>query len=173
MFDGPGREHDEAECGVLQFTRSLQHLGLIGVLCGMGAPRIGRWVEREFWQEVRAGASTATAADTVGVSLPTAARWFVQGGGMPTMSLSEPSGRYLSQAERDDIACWVHAGCSVREIGRRLGRPASTVSRELRRNGPPCGVHRGYRAATAQARADVRARRPTPAKLPTAGPLRE
>jgi IS30 family transposase len=51
-----------------------------------------------------------------------------------------------------------------REIARRLGRPASTVSREVRRNSPAAGP-RGYRAVAAQVRAEERARRPKTAKL--------
>ena len=42
------------------------------------------------------------------------------------------SGRYLSLAEREEIALLNVQGHSIREIGRRLGRAASTISRELR-----------------------------------------
>ena len=31
-------------------------------------------------------------------------RWFREGGGMPAMTLAEPSGRYLSFVEREEIA---------------------------------------------------------------------
>jgi IS30 family transposase len=41
----------------------------------------------------------------------------------------------LSLAERVRIDLWRQEGRSIREIGRRLGRPASTISRELARNG--------------------------------------
>jgi IS30 family transposase len=58
-----------------------------------------------------------------------------------------------------------------REIARRLGRPASTVSREVGRNSPAAGP-RGYRAVAAQVRAEERARRPRPAKLAVNGELR-
>jgi transposase, IS30 family len=55
----------------------------------------------------------------------------------------------------------VAAGESLRGIGARLGRPVSTISREVARNG--CrGV---YRALAAQAQADARAARPKTAKL--------
>jgi len=43
-------------------------------------------------------------------------------------------GRYLSFAEREEIALLRVQGCSMREVARRLGRTASTISRELRRN---------------------------------------
>jgi len=50
----------------------------------------------------------------------------------------------------------------VREMARRLGRAASTVSRELRRN---ADAPYYYRASTAHARAHARASRPKIAKL--------
>jgi len=37
----------------------------------------------------------------------------------------------LSQAEREQIFLWLHNGMSMREIGRRLGRTHTTISREL------------------------------------------
>ena len=44
------------------------------------------------------------------------------------------SGRYLSFAEREDIALLKAQRLGVREIARRTGRDPSTISRELRRN---------------------------------------
>jgi transposase len=84
---------------------------------------------------------------------------------MAPLSLAAPSGRYLSFAEREEIALLRAEGCRVREIGRRLGRSPSTISRELRRNAATRGGGFTYRATTAQWHADVRARRPKPAKL--------
>jgi IS30 family transposase len=78
------------------------------------------------------------------------------------------SGRVLSLAEREEISRGVAAGSSLRSIANRLGRAASTVSRELRRNG---GLRR-YRAATADRRAWDRALRPRRCKLATHEPLR-
>lgn len=37
----------------------------------------------------------------------------------------------LSQAEREQIFLWLHEGISMREIGKRLGRNHTTISREL------------------------------------------
>jgi IS30 family transposase len=62
----------------------------------------------------------------------------------------------LKVVEREEISRGVAAGLSIREIARRLGRAASTVSREIRRNG---GRQR-YRAAQADAHAWRRACRP-------------
>lgn len=73
------------------------------------------------------------------------------------------SGRYLSLVEREEIA--LLKGHSMHEIGRRLGRAASTVSRELRRNAATRGGGLEYRATTAQWHADRSARRPKPSKL--------
>jgi IS30 family transposase len=73
------------------------------------------------------------------------------------------SGRYLSVAEREEIAVGVAAGRSFRQIAAGLGRAVSTVSREVARNG-----YRGryrYRGVAAQAQADFRARRPKTARL--------
>jgi IS30 family transposase len=53
----------------------------------------------------------------------------------------------------------------VREIARRLGRSASTISRELRRNAATRGGTLQYRASTAQWKAERAAQRPKPAKL--------
>jgi IS30 family transposase len=84
---------------------------------------------------------------------------------MPSVTLAAPSGRYLSFAEREEIALLRVAGCGVREVARRLGRSPSTISRELRRNAATRSGRLGYRATTAQWHADRRARRPKPAKL--------
>jgi IS30 family transposase len=122
-------------------------------------------LRRRFWRLIAAGASTDAAARAVGVDRRTGRTWFGEAGGMPPMSLAEPKGRYLSFAEREEIALDRAAGLGIREIARRLGRSPSTISRELARgclNRRPRGR---YRASLAQARADARARRPKPAKL--------
>jgi IS30 family transposase len=77
----------------------------------------------------------------------------------------------LSFAEREEIALLKARGLGVRAIARRVGRSPSTISRELARAQGFHGVgnrHRPvYRASTAQADADAKARRPKPAKLAT------
>src|SRR5207248_2619045 len=54
---------------------------------------------------------------------------------------------HLSSMEREEISRAVALGCGVRLIAWQLGRSASTVSRELRRNAER-PTH--YRATTAQ-----------------------
>jgi IS30 family transposase len=82
------------------------------------------------------------------------------------------SGRYLSFADREEIALWRAQGHGVREIARRLGRAASTISRELRRNAATRSGGLDYRATTAQWHAERAARRPKPAKLAVNAALR-
>ncbi|MFF4534528.1 IS30 family transposase [Streptomyces sp. NPDC001407] len=86
---------------------------------------------------------------------------------------AEVSGRYLSFAEREDVAIWHAQGVSGREIARRLGRAPSTVSRELRRNASTRTYKLDYRASTAQWHAERRARRPKTAKLVSNPRLRD
>jgi transposase, IS30 family len=88
------------------------------------------------------------------------------------VSAPPPSGRYLSLAEREQIALSRVRGDGVREIARQLSRAASTISRELRRNAATRGGGFEYRAITAQWHADRAARRPKPAKLAIHAALR-
>ena len=138
----------------------------------------GRWgfprrVEREFWRRIGQGLRTVEAAETVGVSEVIGGRWFREGGGMPPMTLVEPTGRYLSFVEREEIAILRAQAHGPREIGRRLGRDASTISRELRRNAATRSRNPGYRATTAQWKAEIAAKRPKEVKLVTNPRLRE
>jgi len=91
---------------------------------------------------------------------------------MPSVSQAPLSGRFLSFAEREELALARARGCGVREIARQLGRSPSTISRELRRNAATRGGYLEYRASTAQWHADRRARRPKPAKLAVNAELR-
>ena len=121
---------------------------------------------------IAAGVTTEDAAAAVGVSTPVAARWFRHAGGMPPISLDEPTGRYLSFAEREEIALLKAQDHGVREIARRIGRDPSTISRELRRNAATRAGQRVYRAGVAQWKAQQAAKRPKPAKLATNPRLR-
>jgi IS30 family transposase len=146
----------------------------------LGRPRLRNEIRRVFWRQIREGASTEVAAAAAGVSVGAAGTWFAEAGGMAPMKLSEPSGRYLSFAEREEIAVLLAQRRSIRHIARRIGRSPSTISREVARNTAREMSYRGgrprldrYRASTAQAAAEARARRPKPAKLAVDRRLRE
>ena len=138
-----------------------------------GRPDPSRAVQRQFWRLIATGITSAEAAIAVGVSVPVGMRWFRHAGGMPPISLSEPSGRYLSFEEREEIAILNAQDQSVREIARRIGRDPATISRELRRNAATRSGKLEYRATVAQWKAQQAAKRPKPAKLATNAKLRE
>lgn len=116
---------------------------------------------------------TEDAAAEAGVSSPVGFRWFRHAGGVNPRLAQSVSGRYLSSAEREEIALFRAQGAGVREIARRIGRSASTISRELRRNASTRSYWLDYKASTAQWHAERRARRPKVAKLVVNDRLRE
>ena len=143
-----------------------------------GRPPVGRREDRQrFWAAIAAGCSSEAAAADARVSPVVGVRWFRESGGMPpshlTLSYPPLSGRYLSFSEREQIALFRVQRHGVREIARRLGRAASTISRELRRNAATRSGGLEYRAATAQWHADRATRRPKLAKLATHAALRQ
>ena len=131
-----------------------------------GRPPVARREDRQrFWAAIARGVFSEDAAAAAGVSPAVGSRWFRDGGGMPPISQAPLSGRYLSFAEREEIAILKGRDCGVREIARQLGRSPSTISRELRRNAATRGGRLDYRATNAQWHADRRSRRPKVAKL--------
>lgn len=78
-----------------------------------------------------------------------------------------PGGR-LTLQDRQQIALGLTDGLAYAEVARRLGRPTSTITREVLRNGGPAG----YRADLAQRATQRRTqrRRPAPAGGPEAIP---
>jgi IS30 family transposase len=129
-------------------------------------------VQREFWRLIATGITTVEASAGVGVSWPVGARWFRHAGGMPPLSLADPTARYLSFAEREEIALLRAQGAGVREIARQLGRDPGTISRELRRNAATRSGKQDYRALVAQWKAQQAAKRPKSAKLASNDKLR-
>jgi IS30 family transposase len=130
-------------------------------------------VERVFWRLIALGKSSEEAAAEVGVSWPVGSRWFRHAGGMPPLDLAEPTGRYLSFHEREELALLKAQGLGVRAIARELTRDPGTISRELRRNAATRGGRPEYRASVAQWKAQTAARRPKPAKLVTTPRLQD
>jgi Helix-turn-helix domain len=131
-----------------------------------GRPPVARREHRKrFWEAIARGLSSEEAGVASGLSPAVGTRWFREAGGMRSISLAPLSARFLSFAEREEIAVLHAAQRSVRDIGRNLGRSPSTISRELRRNAATRGGQLQYRAIAAQWHADRRAQRPKPAKL--------
>jgi IS30 family transposase len=135
-----------------------------------GRPPAAKRSELErFWLGIEQGMASEDAALAAGMSQPVGSRLFREAGGMPPAifrsSAKPPSGRYLSFAEREEIALLRAQGLSGRQIGRRLRRSASTISRELRRNAATRSGGLEYRASTAQWHAERSRRRPKAAKL--------
>jgi IS30 family transposase len=119
---------------------------------------------REVLGLVASGLSANRAAKTAGVSKSFAYALVRKMGGVRTRP--EPESycpRYLSREERCEIARLRDAGLGVRAVAARIGRPPSTVSRELARNAAPRGS--GYQPELAHQMARDRQRRPKPSKL--------
>jgi IS30 family transposase len=115
-----------------------------------------------FWAALQRGEFITDAAAEAGTYRKKGARWVAATGGVRPRRGRDLQGRYLSFAEREEIALARAGGESMRCIARRLGRSPATISRELGRN---ADGHGGYRATTAHALAYGRAGRPRPAKL--------
>src|SRR5436190_19807478 len=132
-------------------------------------PVAGRDELRRFWAAIALGLSSEDAAAGANIPQAVGGRWFRKAGGMPPAmfgtSARPLSGRYLSFAEREEIALLRAQGCTVREVARQIGRAASTISRELRRNAATRSGGLEYRASTAQWHAERSGRRPKPPKL--------
>jgi transposase, IS30 family len=135
-----------------------------------GRPAAPRALQAQFWEGVRSGLGVAEAGRAAGVGQVLAFSWFKRAGGVKSNGPRPAGGRYLSVAEREEIAVGLAAGESVRSIAGRLGRSPSTVSREVCRNSRG---RRYYRALAAQGQAQWRAARPKTAKLAGNGELRE
>lgn len=139
-----------------------------------GRPAASKREDRiQFWEAIARGASSEDAAEEAGVSPAVGTRWFRESGGMPPLSFRPVSGRYLSFAEREEIAILRAQQVTMREIARRLARSPSTISRELRRNASTRSRTVNYRATAAQWHSERRARRPKESKLGTNSALRK
>jgi transposase, IS30 family len=145
---------------------------------------VSRPLLRGFWGLIRRGLPVVEAAGAVGVSEPTGRRWLAEAGGMSLLSLVTPLPcRYLSLTDREAIFAGLMVGWSYAAIARSIGRPTSTVTRELdvnrlsrsRPRAVPLGERAGsrgpvrltpnYSPSIAQQRFEARLARPKTAKL--------
>ena len=130
--------------------------------------RLDAAAKRELWRRWKAGETLDAIANALSTGRPSV--WYhlqLEGGVEPKHR--ERSARALSLREREEISRGLSAGESLRCIGQRLGRPPSTISREIARN----GGRASYRATTADVRALERARRPKCCKLTSRKRLRQ
>ena len=163
---------------------------------GRGSSSSGPHPRREEYEQLRAAGTRRTeAAAHVGVHIRTAADWdkgirkigdsrlYPDGRrvdyntGMTTLvdvpalaaveAVLHP--RYLTLTQRETIADMHRAGVSLRAIGRALGRPASTIKRELDARSQS-GRYQPYAAQRAWASSRPR---PKTSKLATPSPLKE
>ena len=105
-----------------------------------GRPAAPRALGVQFWEGIRSGLGIQEAGRAAGVGQEIAFRWFKQAGGVKSNGPRPACGRYLSVAEREEIAIGLAAGEPVRAIAARLGRSPSTISREVRRDSRARGV---------------------------------
>lgn len=91
--------------------------------------------QTKVWQLIHQGVSSEDAGVQDGASAPVRSRWFREAGGMPPTKfggLSERlSGGYLCFAEREEIALYKAQGLGVCAVAPKIGRSASTISREM------------------------------------------
>jgi len=121
---------------------------------------------QELWDRYQRGESLNAIARALGKRSSSIYNHLRPTGGIRPVSRKR-SRLALTLAEREEISRGIVAEQSIREIARILGRAASTVSREVRRNG---GYAR-YRAVDADKSAWDRGRRPKRCKLALNGRL--
>src|SRR4051795_12950512 len=112
------------------------------------------------WPLVRAGANWRKVATEIDRPLSTVMLYAWSTGGVQPRTRCR-SARQLTLADREEISRGLAEGLSLRAIATVIGRPVSTVSREVARNG---GRQR-YRAYAAEWAMWDRARRPKVCKL--------
>ena len=126
-----------------------------------GRPR--RWSreqERELWDRRKRGESVTQIAAAMIAPVDTIRTALRRRGGIAPRPRTRAA-RALSLADREEISRGLATGRSLRAIARTLGRPTSTVSREIARN----GGRQHYRATAADTAAWRRAARPKPCWL--------
>ena len=132
--------------------------------------------QQRYVQLIGQGITNSQACRIVGINRKTGNRWrygrsvanaageVLHYAPVKIMAAKPRSPRYLCEEERVMIADLLAAGDGVRAIGRKLGRAAATISREIRRNRDKDGRYRPHHAEQA-----ARARAGKPRKRRIAG----
>lgn len=129
---------------------------------------LSRSQRAEMWLRWKRGESLRTIAAALGSHSGSIHGMLKLQGGIEPRERCR-SVRQLTVAEREEISRGLVAGLSLRELGRRLSRSASTISREVARN----GGRREYRATAAEKAAWNRAKRPKRCRLASNRALRQ
>jgi IS30 family transposase len=125
-------------------------------------------MKEDLWRRWRVGESISVISRALGKPPGSVFTVLKHHGGIAPAERRRRAGR-LTAEERESISRGLEAGASLRSIAVSIGRPASTVSREVARNGG-----RGtYRAVAAEQRAQEQTRRPKPSALQANPVLRE
>jgi IS30 family transposase len=137
-------------------------------VANLGRPGLPAVRKKELWERWKVGESISDIARALKKPPGSIHGVLKATGGIAPPRRRRP-GRALTLAEREEISRGLAAGDSFRMIAARLGRSASTVSREVNRN----GGRRNYRALKANERAWERARRPKRCLLAANSGLRD
>jgi IS30 family transposase len=124
-------------------------------MAGSGSRRLSGHDRVELWRRWRAGETLTQIGEALCIT-PASVFSMVRRSGGFSPPQRQRSSRSLTFSDREEISRGLAAGDSLRSIAARLGRPASTVSREVSRNG---GRSR-YRAEDSDRATWSRARRP-------------
>lgn len=124
----------------------------------------GPWVtpafKAEVWRRWKTGESCSTIAQALGKHCAPIYTLLTKRGGVAPAERCR-SRRALTLREREEISRGLSAGLSIRTLAKRMGRAASSVSREIARH----GGRSGYRALQADAQAWRNAQRPKRCRL--------
>jgi IS30 family transposase len=99
-------------------------------------------LKREFWRLIATGMQSDAASRTLGLTRTTGIRWFGEAGGVSPIDLAEPSARFLSISDREEIAVLRgHVSDQLRAyVQEKLGGPErwspEQISRRVRLDFP-------------------------------------
>lgn len=133
----------------------------------VGRPGMSRAQKREVWRRWKGGQSLSGIAKLFEKNPGSIFGVLAAQGGIAPRERRR-SARVLSLADREEISRRLAAGDSLRQIAIHIGRPTSTVSREVARH----GGRENYRAASADDAAWESARRPQKCRLAESPRLR-
>ena len=134
----------------------------------LGRPGMSDAAKRELWDRWKQGESISQISRALAKPPGSVFTVLKANGGYVPPVRTRRAGT-LTAGEREEISRGLARGHSMRTIARTMGRPASTVAREIARN----KGRRGYRGVDAEDRAWARARRVKPCLLAQAPVLRE